>query len=123
MFNKVDDTTPSADLEEFIMVIWATPAGFVIVQIILMLTMFRWDTPLELAKNGENDRLYTLMQKLYKTDREVKKRIKQIKKVRRNEAEDQVEGVVSDLRSNSSEDEITVLNQTNMTYWKLLTDP
>jgi hypothetical protein len=123
MFNKVDDTTPSADLEEFIMLIWATPAGFVIVQIILMLTMFRWDTPLELAKNGENDRLYTLMQKLYKTDREVKKRIKQIKKVRRNEAEDQVEGVVSDLRSNSSEDEITVLNQTNMTYWKLLTDP
>jgi hypothetical protein len=110
MFNKVDDTTPSADLEEFIMLIWATPAGFVIVQIILMLTMFRWDTPLELAKNGENDRLYTLMQKLYKTDREVKKRIKQIKKVRRNEAEDQVEGVVSDLRSNSSEDEITVLN-------------
>jgi hypothetical protein len=123
MFNKVDDTTPSADLEEFIMLIWATPAGFVILQIILMLTMFRWDTPLELAKNGENDRLYTLMQKLYKTDREVKKRIKQIKKVRRNEAEDQVEGVVSDLRSNSSEDEITVLNQTNMTYWKLLTDP
>jgi hypothetical protein len=123
MFNKVDDTTPSADLEEFIMLIWATPAGFVILQIILMLTMFRWDTPLELAKNGENDMLYTLMQKLYKTDREVKKRIKQIKKVRRNEAEDQVEGVVSDLRSNSSEDEITVLNQTNMTYWKLLTDP
>jgi hypothetical protein len=30
MFNKVDDTTPSEDLEEFIMVIWATPAGFVV---------------------------------------------------------------------------------------------
>ena len=54
-----------------------------------MLSIYRWDTPMELAKNGQNEKLNQLMDKIYIGNREIKYRIKQIKKARRNEAEDQ----------------------------------
>ena len=59
--------------------IWLVSAGFAALQILLLVTCFNYETPVDLLKNGEEEKLQILFKKMYGTDEAVEQRIKTLR--------------------------------------------
>ena len=57
--------------------IWLVPAAFAILQAVLLLTCFNFETPLDLKTDNKHKELHALMKRCYK-ENEVKLRVEQI---------------------------------------------
>lgn len=55
----------SNSVETYWRIIWAIPSVIAIIQSVLVLTIFNYDTPYELKKEGQSEKLYELMHKIY----------------------------------------------------------
>jgi len=62
----------------FIFFIFSLPIVFAVIQLTLLLTVFRYDTPNFLVKNGDDEKLRELFNHLYYSE-EVEERIVKIK--------------------------------------------
>lgn len=58
-------------------VVWGVPFVFAIIQVLFLLTTYRFDTPVALKQNGEWDRLHILLAKMYDKS-QVQARLNQI---------------------------------------------
>lgn len=55
----------SFKIAEYWRVVWGLPVFFVIVQVTLMFTVFKYDTPVALKQRADYDSLTTLLSKMY----------------------------------------------------------
>ena len=63
--NDPENYADEFKVKGYFRVVWGLPLVFVALQTILMLTVFNYTTPLELKKNGNFDKLYSLMKSMY----------------------------------------------------------
>ena len=78
----------AADVDQFILIIFGIPILLGVLQLLLLLTVFRYDTPVLLHQKGETERLTILLSKIYKGT-EVADRLKIIEDENKvSEAED-----------------------------------
>ena len=75
------DTNPDKDsflINQYWRVIYVVPAAIAFIQLILLFTAFNYETPIDLKKKGQHDKLLVLMRKMY-DETEVARRIDEIK--------------------------------------------
>jgi MFS family permease len=65
-------------VQDYWRIIWATPLVFALIQIVMLLTVFRFDTPVELKISGDIDTLKKVLLKFYSAD-QIESRIDAIK--------------------------------------------
>lgn len=73
----VKDINHSFESDNYWRVMFAIPIGISILQVILLLTSFNYETPKFMKQNGENGKLNELMGKIYDSER-IEERIRAI---------------------------------------------
>lgn len=57
--------TDSFKITEYWRVVWGLPVAFVLIQVVLMFTIFKYDTPVSLKQRADYDNLTVLLAKMY----------------------------------------------------------
>jgi MFS family permease len=89
----IEPNDQSFAIQHYWRVIFGFPILLAIFQSVLLVFVFRFDTPVELKAAGKTDKLWDVMKKLYTTDREAEARILAIKVLPKEDANNPLNGL------------------------------